>query len=80
MRNDALDRVLLALDYFDASINRVAAWAIGMRNMEKALLYALVSPSARLKELQDTNQFTELMMMQEELEDLSLRDGMGLLL
>lgn len=67
VRNDALDRVLLALDYFDASINRVAAWAIGMRNMEKALLYALVSPSARLKELQDTNQFTELMMMQEEL-------------
>ena len=44
VRNDALDRVLLALDYFDASINRVAAWAIGMRNMEKALLYALVSP------------------------------------
>ena len=67
VRNDALDRVLLALDYFDASINRVSAWAVGMRNMQKALLYALLTPHAKLKELQDNSQFTELMMRQEEL-------------
>ena len=38
VRNDAIDRVLLALDYFDASINRIAAWVVGMRNMQRALL------------------------------------------
>ena len=59
VRNDAIDRVLLALDFFDASINRISAWTVGMRNMQKALLYALVSPNKRFKELQDTNQFTE---------------------
>lgn len=67
VRNDAIDRVLLALDFFDASINRIAAWVNGMRNMQKALLYALVTPYQQLKELQDTNQFTKLMTMQEEL-------------
>ncbi|MBS6194577.1 MAG: L-rhamnose isomerase [Clostridiales bacterium] len=67
VRNDALDRVLLALDFFDASINRVSAWTVGMRNMQKALLYALVSPNKKMKELQDTNRFTELMMLQEEI-------------
>lgn len=74
VRNDALDRVLLALDFFDASINRVAAWTVGMRNMQKALLYALLSPNKRLKELQDTNQFTELMAMQEELKTYPFGD------
>ena len=67
VRNDAIDRVLLALDYFDASINRIAAWTIGMRNMQKALLYALLSPSKKLRQLQDSGMFTELMMQQEEL-------------
>ncbi|MGN0314435.1 MAG: L-rhamnose isomerase [Fusicatenibacter sp.] len=67
VRNDAVDRVLLALDYFDASINRVSAWVVGMRNMQKAFLYALLSPNEELKKLQDTNQFTKLMMFQEEL-------------
>lgn len=67
VRNDALDRVFIALDYFDASINRIAAWTIGMRNMQKALLYALLSPDKKLKELQDQGRFTELMMMQEEI-------------
>ncbi len=66
VRNDAIDRVLLALDYFDASINRIAAWVIGMRNMQKALLYALLSPNEKLRELQDNGSFTELMMLQEE--------------
>ncbi len=66
VRNDALDRVFIALDFFDASINRVAAWTIGMRNMQKALLYALLSPNAKLKSLQDESKFTELLMLQEE--------------
>ena len=67
VRNDAIDRVFIALDYFDASINRISAWTVGMRNMQKALLSALLTPNARLKELQDQCRFTELMMMQEEL-------------
>jgi len=67
IRNDALDRVFIALDFFDASINRVSAWVTGMRNMQKALLYALLSPNKKLAKLQTTSQFTELMVMQEEM-------------
>lgn len=67
VRNDAIDRVFIALDYFDASINRISAWTVGMRNMQKALLYALLSPNKKLKGLQDQGRFTELMMLQEEL-------------
>lgn len=66
VRNNAVDRVFLALDYFDASINRVSAWVVGMRNMQKSLLFALLQPQEKLKELQDTGRFTELMMLQEE--------------
>ena len=65
--NDAIDRVLLALDFFDAIINRISAWVNGMRNLQKALLYALLTPNARLKELQNESNFSELMTMQEEL-------------
>lgn len=67
VRNDALERVFLALDFFDASINRISAWVVGMRNMQKALLYALLSPNRKLKELQDEGRFTELMVWQEEM-------------
>ena len=67
VRNDALNRVIIGMDFFDASINRVAAYVVGMRNMQKALLLALLSPNQRLKALQDSQQFTELMVMQEEL-------------
>lgn len=74
VRNDAIDRVLLALDYFDASINRIAAWVIGMRNMQKALLYALLSPNEKLRALQDEGRFTELMMQQEELKTYPFGD------
>lgn len=66
VRNDALDRVLFGLDFFDASINRIAAWTIGMRNMQKALLYALLSPNQKLKDLQEEGRLTEVMMIQEE--------------
>ena len=67
VRNNALDRVILATDYFDASINRIAAWVIGIRSVQKALLAALLMPNERLKELQDNLSFTELLMLQEEL-------------
>ena len=66
VRNNALDRVVLATDYFDASINRIAALVIGMRSVQKALLTALLLPNEKLKELQDSQKFTELMMLQEE--------------
>ena len=67
VRNNALDRVILATDYFDASINRIAAWVIGMRSVQKSLLTALLMPNERLKALQDSLSFTELLMLQEEL-------------
>lgn len=61
------EKVLLALDFFDASINRIGAWVIGMRNMQKALLNALLMPHKKLKALQKDRAFTELLMLQEEL-------------
>lgn len=67
VRNDALDRVFIATDYFDASINRISAWVTGVRNVQKALLFALLQPNAELKALQDESNFTELMVLQEEL-------------
>ncbi|CCX38817.1 l-rhamnose isomerase [Clostridium sp. CAG:1013] len=74
VRNDALDRVLIGLDFFDASINRVAAWVVGTRSMEKALLFALLQPWDQLKELQDSCRFTELMVLNEELKTLPFGD------
>lgn len=59
-------RVHIALDYFDASINRISAWVTGYRNAEKALLFALLQPVEDWKALQDAGRFTELMVRQEE--------------
>lgn len=73
VRNDP-KRVLLALDFFDASINRIAAWVVGMRNMQKALLYALLMPGKSLAALQEERRFTELMMLQEELKTYPFGD------
>ncbi len=70
VRNNALDKVMIGLDFFDASINRVAAWVIGTRNMEKALLYALLLPHDHFKRLQQSEAFTELLMLQEECKTL----------
>lgn len=67
VRNETLDTIRIGLDFFDASINRVAAWVIGTRNMQKALLYALLTPHAELKEYQEKGQFTERLMLMEEL-------------
>lgn len=74
VRCEALERVYMALDYFDASINRVSAWAVGFRSWQKALLNALCTPNKMLREFQDENRLTELMMMQEEIKTYPLGD------
>lgn len=74
VRNDALDRVFIATDYFDASINRISAWVTGLRNLHKALLFALLQPNDKLKKLQDENNLTELMIIQEALKTAPLGD------
>ncbi|MEK5271785.1 L-rhamnose isomerase [Aeribacillus sp. FSL K6-8394] len=66
VRNDALHKVLIGLDFFDASINRLAAWVIGTRNMIKALLYAMLMPHEYLKQLQEKGNFTERLAVMEE--------------
>ena len=71
---NGLDRVYIALDYFDASINRVSAWVTGFRAMQQALLNALCTPNEMLKELQDTNQMTKKMVMMEEIKMLPIGD------
>ena len=60
--------VKIALDYFDASINRISAWTIGFRNVQKALLMALLTPD--LTEMQNADNWTELMVVQEELKTM----------
>ena len=62
--------VKIALDYFDASINRVAAWVVGFRNLQKALLFALLCPTEDLKNIQDKDNWTELLVRQEEMKTL----------
>ncbi len=62
---DALERVFIGLDYFDASINRIAAWVVGAHNMQKALLAALLMPLEKLSALQKEGRFTELLALQE---------------
>lgn len=66
VRNDALDKVMIGLDFFDASINRVAAWTIGTRNMIKSLLHAMLVPNDHLKQLQEEGNFTERLALMEE--------------
>ena len=68
------DRVLIGLDYFDASINRISAWTVGFRNVQKALLSALLTPNDALRALQDEQRFTELMVRQEALKTMPFGD------
>lgn len=70
VRADALDRAFIATDYFDASINRISAWVTGIRSVQKALLYAMLEPSKAMKEMQNSNDFTSLMVMHEELKTM----------
>ena len=74
VRNNATGKVLIGLDYFDASINRISAWVTGQRSMQKALLYALLLPNDRLKTLQDAGDFTRLMVEQEKAKMLPFSD------
>ncbi len=60
------ENFIIALDYFDASICRVAAWVLGMRNMQKELLKAMLTPWKELKALQDAGEFTAQLVLQEE--------------
>jgi len=69
-----MDRVFAGTDYFDASINRVAAWALGMRNFQKAMLLALLTPHDELRALQDEARFTELFARQEALKMMPVGD------
>lgn len=70
VRCQALDRVFIGLDFFDASINRIAAWVIGMRNMQKALLYGLLTPNETLRKAQEEADFTRVLQGLEELKTL----------
>ena len=72
VRNDFLGRTHLGLDFFDASINRIAAWVIGMRNMQKALLGALLEPTAELVEAEQKFDFTTRLAELEELKTLPM--------
>ena len=64
--SERMDDFALALDYFDASVNRVAAWIVGARNFRKALLEALLMPHGDWKALQTEGRMTELLVAQEE--------------
>jgi L-rhamnose isomerase len=72
VRGGFLDRVHIGLDYFDASIHRVAAWVIGMRAMIKALLAALLEPTQKLRELEQSGDFTARLALIEEIKTLPL--------
>ena len=74
VRCGATDKVYMALDYFDASINRIAAWTVGFRSWQKALLSALLTPNEMFKELQENNQLTKLLVLQEEIKTLPFGD------
>ena len=70
VRGDFLGRTHVGLDFFDASINRVAAWAIGARSMLKALLIAMLEPTATLRDLEAGGDFTGRLAMMEELKTM----------
>ncbi|MEY3480403.1 MAG: hypothetical protein RIQ71_1178, partial [Verrucomicrobiota bacterium] len=66
VRGDFLGRTSIGLDYFDASINRVAAWVIGIRATQKALLLALLEPSALLRQAEESGNHTTRLALLEE--------------
>lgn len=70
VRHDLFNRVHIGLDFFDASINRIAAWVIGTRNMKKALLKALLEPTDLLKKLETEGDYTARLALLEEQKSL----------
>ena len=74
VRGGQEDKVLIGLDYFDASINRLCAWVTGVRSMQKALLTALLLPNEEMKKLQDNSDFTKIMYYNEKFKMLPIGD------
>lgn len=74
VRNDLLDKAVIGLDFFDATINRIAAWVIGTRNTQKALLKALLEPTKDLKDMENSFDFTSRLAYTEELKDFPYAD------
>lgn len=74
VRAKALDRVFIATDFFDASINRISAWVTGMRSVEKALLFALLEPNETMKKMQDDCDITSLMALSEDMKTAPFGD------
>lgn len=72
VRCGAEEKAMIGLDFFDGSINRIVAWTVGARDVQKALLTALLTPHAALRLLQDENRMTELLATQEELKTLPM--------
>ncbi|ACX86335.1 L-rhamnose isomerase [Pectobacterium parmentieri] len=70
VRHKLLNRVHIGLDFFDASINRIAAWVIGTRNMKKALLRALLEPTETLRTLEQNGDYTARLALLEEQKSL----------
>ena len=74
IRSNAEERVIIGLDYFDASINRLSAWVTGVRSMQKALLCALLTPYEELKRLQNESNFTKIMYLNEKFKTMPIGD------
>ncbi|AJJ61951.1 L-rhamnose isomerase [Yersinia aldovae] len=70
IRHNLFDRVHIGLDFFDASINRIAAWVIGTRNMKRALLRALLEPTEMLRQLELRGDYTARLALLEEQKSL----------
>ena len=74
IRNEADDKVLIGLDYFDASINRLCAWVTGVRSMQKSLLNAMLQPYDEMKKLQNENNFSKIMFLSEKFKFMPIGD------
>ncbi|VED92365.1 L-rhamnose isomerase [Streptococcus equinus] len=74
VRNDLLERTAIGLDFFDGTINRIAAWVVGTRNTQKALLKAMLEPTQNLKDLENHFDFTSRLVLTEELKDFPYSD------
>ena len=80
VRGDYLGRVHIGLDFFDASINRIAAWTVGTRNALKALLMALLEPYRQLQQMEIAGDYTGRLVLLEELKSMPFGGGVGCLL
>lgn len=74
VRNDLMERTNIGLDFFDATINRIAAWVIGTRNTQKALLKAMLEPTKELQKMELNFDFTSRLAITEELKDFPYAD------